>query len=349
MKIDFSLRLSRPAFELDAAASAECGRVGLFGPSGAGKTTLVRIIAGLDDARGELFVDGECWQHSGGRGVAPHLRQIGWVPQASALMPHLSVEQNLRFAADHRAETFDEVADMLELRPLLRQRATLLSGGEQKRVALGRALLSQSKLLLLDEPFSGLDWPHKTELLGFLLRTLRTFDTPAILVSHDPFEIGVFCETIWLLENGRIIGTGTPEEVFLQPKGVTQAMLAGVENIWRGTVVERDAARMVQIGREYLSADLEGYTSGTPVVAVLAAAEVLLTRATATRTSARNVWHGRVRTISRRGREVAVHVDCNGVSLVALITPAALSELALEPGVEAHALFKASAARVFRA
>jgi molybdopterin-binding protein len=126
-------------------------------------------------------------------------------------------------------------------------------------------------------------------------------------------------------------------------------MLAGVENLWRGAVVEHLGSHMVQIGTELVSADVQALPIGASVIAVLAASEVLLTRAEAGRTSARNVWPGRVVTITRRGREVAVHVDCRGVPLIALITPAAMTDLELAVGTEVFALFKAAAARVFRA
>jgi molybdate transport system ATP-binding protein len=188
---------------------------------------------------------------------------------------------------------------------------------------------------------------------------LDRYEIPAIYVSHDPFEIGVFCETVWLLEGGRLVGTGTPEQIFLRPEGTSQALLAGVENIWRGAIEESDGERVrVAVGSVHLSGEFTGGTVGQSVVVVLAAAEVLLSRAVPAQTSARNVWLGRVTEVITRGREVAVHLGCGEpgaaaggqttqLPLVALITPAALSDLELKRGDAVYALFKSAAARVF--
>lgn len=358
MNISFDLQLERGAFRLHAAADSESDRIGLFGPSGAGKTTLIRALAGLELTVGTLSVAGETWQDSSAHKVVPaNRRRVGWVPQGSALFPHLNVAHNLRFGADHDGSRFEEIVETLALGGLLSHFPRTLSGGEQKRVALGRALLSKPRLLLLDEPLSGLDWPRKRELLGYLLRVLERFAIPAIFVSHDPFEIGVFCECVWLMERGEIIGTGTPEQVFLRPEGTAQATLAGLENLWRGSIGSVDGDRVsVALGPQQLVAEYSGGASGDPVAAVIASSEILLSVARPERTSARNVWPGRIAAIRHRGREVAVQVECGAsgksktsLPVVAIITPAALADLELAEGQDVFVVFKATAARVFPA
>jgi molybdate transport system ATP-binding protein len=358
MNFDLDLVCRRPEFTLTATVRADARRIGLFGPSGAGKTTLVRALAGLEQVFGRIAVDGDTWNDASGSTVAPQHRRVGWVPQSSALVPHQTVAANLRLSPRFVPAQFDETVDVLGLSALLDREARKLSGGEQKRVALGRALLSSPRLLLFDEPLAGLDWPRKNELLSYLLRVLDRYDTPAIYVSHDPFEVGVFCESVWLIENGRLVGTGTPEQIFLRPEGASLALLAGVENIWRGTIEHADGDRVkVAVGATLLSGEFEGGGVGQPVVVVLAAAEVLLSRAVPALTSARNVWPGRVIEVAHRGREIAVHLGCGDldagsaspVPLVSIITPAALADLELKRGDLVYALFKSAAVRVFPA
>jgi molybdate transport system ATP-binding protein len=360
VKFILDLALKRPDFALRAKVESEGKRIGLFGPSGAGKTTLVRSIAGLEAATGQLQVDDDIWldtEHD--TRVLPFARRVGWVPQGGALLPHRTVRGNLTLGAHSDGVHLEEVAAVLGLEALLDRKPHQLSGGEAKRVTLGRALLSQPRLLLLDEPLAGLDWPRRNELLTYLLRVLERFDVPALYVSHNPFEVGVFCEKVWLLELGKIVGTGSPEQVFLRPESASQALLAGVENIWRGRVKAAEADRVtVALGANRLNAEYTGGKIGDEVVVVLAAAEVLLSRTLLTQTSARNVWTARVTDLSVRGREVAVHLGCGpaGISegapsdptpMVALITPAALADLELKQGDTIYAVFKAIAVRVF--
>jgi molybdate transport system ATP-binding protein len=211
------------AFALDAAFAAPArGVTAVFGPSGCGKTTLLRCIAGLQRvADGRCLVQGEVWQ--GARMFAPpHRRAIGYVFQEASLFAHLSVRGNLMFGAPRGGSSpqrigFDEVVDLFGLAPLLERAPSKLSGGERQRVALGRALLSQPKLLLMDEPLSALDAAAKSEILPFLERLHDRLSLPAIYVSHDMAEVERLADFLVLMEQGRVIAAGALADLQSDP------------------------------------------------------------------------------------------------------------------------------------
>ncbi|MEP6145831.1 MAG: ATP-binding cassette domain-containing protein, partial [Nisaea sp.] len=182
-----------PEFNADIDVSSPLsGIVGLFGPSGHGKTTLLRLAAGLERGT-QTYVehDGEIWQDDiNGVFVPPHKRGVGFVFQDSRLFPHLSAGGNLDYAARRanpaRAEpTRDQVVDMLDLAPLLHRRVEELSGGEAQRVAIGRALVSRPRLLLMDEPLSSLDIRRKMEILPYIERVREEMEIPVLYVTHS--------------------------------------------------------------------------------------------------------------------------------------------------------------------
>jgi molybdate transport system ATP-binding protein len=196
-------------FRLDAAFRlAPTGITALSGPSGAGKTTLLRCIAGLTRLPGRLSVGGEVWQ-DGAKFLPPHRRPVGVVFQEASLLAHLSVRGNLTYGAKRTAAktevSFDDTVDLLGLAPLLGRSVGNLSGGERQRVALGRALLSQPRLLLMDEPLSSLDAGSKAEILPYLERLHRTLAIPALYISHDAVEIARLADHVLFMRDGRIV------------------------------------------------------------------------------------------------------------------------------------------------
>lgn len=199
-------------FMLDAELSLPAtGVTAIFGPSGCGKTTVARCIAGLQRmADGFCAVDGEIWQNH--HSFLPvHRRPIGYVFQEASLFPHLSVRRNLLFGAPKAVGAqiaFDEVVDLLGLAALLDRSPHRLSGGERQRVAIGRALLSQPKLLLMDEPLAALDRATKNEILPFLERLHGRLSLPVLHISHDMAEIERFADHLVLMEQGRVVGSG---------------------------------------------------------------------------------------------------------------------------------------------
>jgi molybdate transport system ATP-binding protein len=199
------------AFELPAT-----GVTGLFGPSGCGKTTVLRCMAGLHRlAEGYCAIDGDVWQ-DGALFRPAHRRPVGYVFQEASLFPHLSVKRNLLYGAPSGLPPtggdsgigFDEVIGLLGLGPLLERAPQNLSGGERQRVAVGRALLSQPKLLLMDEPLSALDRQTKDEILPFLERLHASLSLPILYVSHDMAEVERLADTLVLMEGGRVRASG---------------------------------------------------------------------------------------------------------------------------------------------
>jgi molybdate transport system ATP-binding protein len=212
-------------FALDAGFTAPAkGVTALFGPSGCGKTTVLRCIAGLLHLDGVCEIDGELWQDENGAFLPTYKRPLGYVFQEASLFQHLSVRRNLLFGTPRKdsgrvkeAIVFDEVVDLLGIERLLDRSPRNLSGGERQRVAIGRALLSQPKLLLMDEPLSALDRATKNEILPFLERLRDRLDLPVVYITHDIAEVERLADQMVLMEKGRVIGFGPLEDLQSDP------------------------------------------------------------------------------------------------------------------------------------
>ncbi|WP_291863843.1 molybdenum ABC transporter ATP-binding protein [Bradyrhizobium sp.] len=216
LRVDVSKQLGE--FAIEAAFASEGRVTGLFGASGAGKTSLINMIAGLlRPDRGIIAIDGETLDDTAdGVHIPAHRRRIGYVFQDARLFPHLDIRQNLdygrrmnRLAEDPAQHA--RVTDLLDIGHLLDRRPGRLSGGERQRVALGRALLAQPRLLLLDEPMGSLDEERKVEILPYLVRLRDEANVPMVYVSHDSGEMRQLATQVVMLRRGRVIAFGGPE------------------------------------------------------------------------------------------------------------------------------------------
>jgi len=213
LRVDVTKQLGE--FSLSASFVSEGRVTGLFGASGAGKTSLINMIAGLlRPDRGVIAIDGETLDDTAARiHVPPHRRRIGYVFQDARLFPHLDVRQNLDYGRRMNHLTDDpaartRVTEMLDIGHLLDRRPGKLSGGERQRVALGRALLSKPRLLLLDEPLGSLDEGRRAEILPYLIRLRDEANVPMVYVSHDAAEMRQLATQIVLLRGGQVTALG---------------------------------------------------------------------------------------------------------------------------------------------
>jgi molybdate transport system ATP-binding protein len=190
-------------FTLEVSLELSARTTALYGPSGAGKTSMLEVIAGLrTPQRGRIELHGRDVTE-----LPPRLRRVGYVPQDDALFPHLSVRQNIFYGCPSGFSP--PVLDVLELAPLLDRSVKRLSGGERKRVALARALLTTPDVLLLDEPLAGVDVALRDRVLQYLVRVREEFPVPAIYVTHQMAEVEAVCDEIVHLERGRVIARDT--------------------------------------------------------------------------------------------------------------------------------------------
>ena len=226
MTLEVRLRHAFAGFTLDVAFMAPAGVTALFGRSGSGKTTVINAVAGLlrPDA-GRIASDGRVLFDSAERvNLAVHRRRLGYVFQDARLFPHLTVRQNLLygrwFAPRGAGEPLERVLDLLGIEPLLARRPGVLSGGERSRVAIGRALLSNPSMLLMDEPMAALDEARKAEILPYLERLRDETQVPILFVSHAIAEVARLATTIVVLEAGRVLRAGPAAQMLSDPAAV---------------------------------------------------------------------------------------------------------------------------------
>lgn len=207
MGIEFNLQLQRDNFTLDLFGKFFRETIGIYGPSGAGKTTLFNLINGsLKPDSGYITIDGRTVVDTDqGIFIPAHKRNIGVVFQDKLLFPHLTVKENLLFGVKYsvrRRFQLEKVADILNLTSLINKYPAMLSGGESQRVAIGRALMTSPELLLMDEPFNAVDYTLRDTILTYLKRILDEYKIPALIISHDLSDLKVLTETIYRIENG---------------------------------------------------------------------------------------------------------------------------------------------------
>jgi len=323
----------------------------LFGPSGSGKTTILRCLAGLDRPdSGTIAFAGELWlDTAAGIDLSPAHRRLGFLSQDYSLFPHLTVESNVGYGLSRmpRAQRLARVRAMLdrfELSPVARQYPDRISGGEQQRVALARALVTEPRMLLLDEPLSALDAPLREKLRPELKRLLSApeFSAPVLLVTHDRLDAITLADRMVVVDAGRILQTGAVDEVFSRPRDARVAEIVGVEVILEGRVLsaENGLASVSVAGVELTALSPAG--GPRDVLVCIRAEGVILERGTGGPSSVRNRLTGRVELLEDTGATVRVVLDV-GFRLIALVTRAACDELGLAPGERVSALVKAPA------
>ncbi|MCP5424936.1 MAG: molybdenum ABC transporter ATP-binding protein [Gammaproteobacteria bacterium] len=330
------------------------GITGLFGPSGCGKTSVLRCMAGLNRVRGYLCIGNDVWQDENHfRPV--HQRPIGYVFQEASLFAHLSVRSNLTYGqrramkrGGSNSVPFEEVVELLGLSSLLDRESAHLSGGERQRVAIGRALLSQPRLLLMDEPLAALDRFSKEEILPYLERLRDTLDIPVFYVSHDIAEVERLADNLVLMSAGAIQAMGPLGELLSSPD-LPLARMPEAAMVLDGVVDRFDPVYgltevRLKVGQLLVSGN--SGKPGSPRRVKVVATDVSLGRHPPVDTSILNSLPARVRAFEFNGPHqvtvfIALGENGEGDSLLARISHKSWDTLGLQPGDLVHARIKA--------
>jgi molybdate transport system ATP-binding protein len=339
------------AFRLAASFQAGEGVTALFGRSGAGKTSVVNTIAGiLRPDRGRIAINAETvFDSTTGVDVPTPKRRVGYVFQEGRLFPHLSVRQNLNYAGlfsrGMPASEFTRVVELLGLKDLLERRPGNLSGGEKQRVAIGRALLSSPRLLLLDEPLASLDAHRKSEVLQYIELIRDEVKVPIVYVSHAVEEVVRIADTVVLMSAGSVLAVGPAEDVMGRPDlRPGEGAFEGGEVIDARVVeqdMEHDLATLAFEGGTLTATNVDALI-GEPVRVRIRARDVSIALERPQRISIQNVLKGTVAAVSEeRNGVVDVTITIGATTLRSRITVRAAVQLGLAPGLDVYALVKA--------
>lgn len=341
----------RVTFTLNASFRVGEGITVLFGPSGSGKTTILRSIAGImqPDA-GAIELGGVVYYDSAaGINVPIQRRKMGFVYQDYLLFPHLTALENVTYgirsatAKQRRARAL-ELLEILGIAHVSDRRPQQLSGGEQQRVTLARALGSDPAMLLLDEPMSALDGATRVRLLAEIVDLQRKSRVPFLYVTHSAADAVRAGDSALILNAGRVVQQGKPAEVFNAPQTLEVSHAVGNENILAGRIHddnEREGISVVDLGGCSLVVPYHALPKGSAVTVGLRADDIIVSREGIGMTSARNLLAGIIKHVVQDGPEVELVADC-GVDIKVRITTQALESLDLKPGVKVYLLIKAS-------
>jgi molybdate transport system ATP-binding protein len=352
MTLSVEIEHQQGGFSLDVHFACGAGVTALFGRSGAGKTSLINAIAGLVRPRkGRIVFDGETlFDSARGTHVRAGRRRFGYVFQEGRLFPHLTVRQNLTYSHWFNREpnaggNFAHIVELLGIGPLLQRRPAQLSGGEQQRVAIGRALLAKPRLLLLDEPLASLDAQRKDEILRYLRLLRDETRIPMVYVSHAVEEVLQLADQVVLLAAGRVLASGSVAVVMGRPDlGAAAGVFEG------GAVID---ARVLEVDAQDAIATLGfdggiltvgdfGASPGEAVRVRIRAREVSIALEPPQQISIQNILRGKIAAMDApHGSSVNVTIAVGAATLRARITRRAARQLALQPGTEVYALVKA--------
>ena len=353
LEVDLQRRLGETTIEAQFSCEA-AGITAVFGRSGAGKTSLVNMLAGLlKPDRGRISLAGKTlFDSAAGIDLAIERRRLGYVFQEGRLFPHLSVRGNLtyglkRVPKDARRIELDQVVDLLDIAALLERRPHALSGGEKQRVALGRALLANPELLLMDEPLAALDQPRKEEILPFIEQLRDETALPIIYVSHSMQEIVRLADTLVLMSNGRVEAVGSVEDLTsrLDLRPLTGRYEAGA--VLTTAVAGQDKAfglTELRFAGGRLRVPHLNLPLGRSLRIRIRARDVSIALSKPENTSILNMIECTVKAISEeKSPQVDLQLDAAGAAIWARITARSCQALGLRPGLKVFALIKSVA------
>ena len=344
ISVDIKKRLGD--FLLDVQFDAPMGVTAIFGRSGSGKTSVVNAVAGLlqPDAGRIAVGDALLFDAAALTYLPPQQRRIGYVFQDARLFPHMTVMRNLCYGGSHNAA---RVIDVLGLGQLLDRMPAGLSGGERQRVALGRALMCDPQLLLMDEPLAALDAPRKAEILPFLERLRDDVKIPILYVSHDVSEVARLATTLVVLEGGRVTASGPVGQVLSQPETVplvgVRAAGAVIETTVAGRLLDDGLTELAFSGGRLVLPGILGVLGQTVRIRI-PAQDVILAKHAPSDLSALNILPVTITRIEQgRGPGVAVGLQAGDDHLLARVTRRSAQRMELAVGQKIYAIIKATA------
>jgi len=348
MNLHVTAKKSFPSFTMDISFTASQNHTGIFGPSGSGKSSLVNMIAGLvRPDRGVISFDGETLFAEGKVNVPPHRRRMGIIFQRPNLFPHLNVKDNLLYGYKRRKTgqtevKFDQLVAVLELEHLLARGVNNLSGGEKQRVSIGRAVLSNPRLLLMDEPLSGLDDALRFQIAKHLKEVSETFRIPFIFISHSLLEMRLMTDSVLVIGNGALIEQTGSEQLARSRMGISQA---GYVNIIKSGSSRNLGNGMYACkwGQNELCISVERDDASA---FELSSRDIILFKKHPEAISARNLLRCSVVSVFASGGHIGVELSAGQECIVAEIVKQAAEDLEISVGCELYAAIKASAFRV---
>lgn len=352
MRLKFNARKRLGDFYLNMDFESNNNVLGVFGPSGSGKSTMLRILAGLIiPEEGEIVFNGKTiFSRQEKINIPPEQRRIGYIFQEPLLFPHLNVKSNLFYGYKrnrHRNIEVDEVINILSLKTLLERMPYYLSGGEIQRVLIARALLCSPELLVMDEPFTSLDYQLKDRIFAYLEKIMKHFKIPLIYVSHSINEIMRLTDRIVVVKNGRNIAYGSINEVIDRQLIYNLIKSGRIINLLEGEIIKFTPAGITEVScyGNIFKVRLSEKPATDKLLLKISAKEVILSRNRIDGVSARNIIKGRVIRIAAVENNLLCHVDI-GKEIIVEITAEAREELGLSVGAEVYCLIKSNAIQV---
>ncbi|WP_054007094.1 molybdenum ABC transporter ATP-binding protein [Cypionkella psychrotolerans] len=357
MSLSVALSHQFPGFTLEVNFTAPPGLTALFGKSGSGKTSVINAVAGLlHPDQGRITADNTTLLDTRAAiNLPPHRRRLGYVFQDARLFPHLTVRQNLAYGRWFAGKTrnlknggpnFDDIIDLLGLNALLNRRPTALSGGEKSRVAIGRALLSNPALLLMDEPFAALDETRKAELLPYIEALRDQTQIPILYVSHALAEVARLATTIVVLDQGRTLRAGPATDLLADPDLAPSLGIRDAGAVLTATITAQNPDGLTQLHTHGGPIWLPKIAAapGTKLRIRIAAQDVILSRQRPEGLSALNILQATITEIRLSDNGALIQLGLGPEHLLARITRRSAEALALSPGQTVFAIVKSVAA-----
>jgi len=347
------LTISFQSFELGPVSlSIDDGIMVVLGPTGSGKTTLINLIAGiLSPDNGKIVLDGVDITK-----IPIESRKVGFVFQDSTLFPHLNVHQNILFGLtsdevhnEERIRMVRKIIEDLGIDNLLNRKIDSLSGGESQKVSLAQMLVTKPKIILLDEPLSHLDPPTRDKLRIELRTILKKQRVPTIYVTHFEEDVLALADSISILNNGKLVGTGDIEQILNSSHSTAPffAQVTSGANYISGVVVKsEDGLTLFRVGSHLLNT-LGEFSVGTKIGVIVRREDIILSKEKI-RTSARNILFIQVVDIVQKSNLVDIHLRIDGLEVVSRITKSAMKDLKISINDYIYAIFKASAPHLVR-